>query len=855
MANLTSTLDIRLIDDVSKTAAQIDASLRKMATDAQAMDRALAQGGASDKLALGLRKLGASVPAIEGATRAMRAYAEAEGLAANRGDWTKTQAQGFQNMERVTLAGVRAIMSAERALEEQRARASAHHREAMLAETRASERQVAMAHRARGGGHFDQSTLGGTVATAGAFAFEHAMHSVLERYRDFDKERRYAKVVMGLTDQQQEPLVQQALHGGATSRFNDIQWLEAQREFAARGYGLNQVKAFTPIAADVGTAFDQTLPEAVKAIEGAMLGFGKDVSTFDKAVAAARKTADLEVKTSKISGMSFDDITQLYKYGAAPAKLAGLSEEQMLAFGGVLKKQNMGGDEAGTAFRALAKNLVSPTSGAVTAMRANGIDFSSYQHAQAMDPAGFTSMVAQKYGVQLSTAAQAGIAKIFTDKSIVGDASKFTPAIVNFLRGTLGGNDAKSLKSIAGLAKDYRNASVNGVDTVKLLTDMMVAMSKNKGLANAIFGSKQGGRIFAALGEPDVFNHLLDQIQNHSAGFAGDVASARNEGFNGQVSQLQGAIATLETSIGRAFDANGSGGALTQAATAAARFVQSLSEMNPNALRAGVEAAAAAAVLAGLKSIDFIKGGFGLKAAGAEMTSAGELQLQAGRVMLEAAGLRNVPHGAVPPGTGGGLKAGEVAAETPKGIFSGEGRPIPAEVPKKLPFFAGGGLKGVASGLAEGLVAGILYAAGDEFEDYVLSKFGRTEAGKEKFKNFDPGKDLASIVMPHLDAWSGRVGDKTSGPDPYLSGERQSIDERARRSADAFRRDPEAERGQRIMQMFAPLPEAQPYPDLEAQRGRAMMQLPAPVDTSGVDALKQKAGEAHAALDGLNTSV
>lgn len=844
MANLTSTLDIRLIDDVSKTAAQIDASLRKMATDAQAMDRALAQGGASDKLAQGLRKLGASVPAIEGATRAMREYAAAERLAANRGDWTRKQAVGFQNMERVTLAGVRSIMSAERALEEQRARAFTRHREQMLVESQKR------AH----SGHFDQSTLGGTVATAGAFAFERMAEGVLERYKDFDKERRYSKVVMGLTDQQQEPLVQQALHGGATSRFNDISWLEAQREFASRGYNVDQVKAFTPIAADVGTAFDQTLPEAVKAIEGAMLGFGKDVSTFDKAVAAARKTADLEVKTSKISGMSFENITQLYKYGAAPAKNAGLSEEQMLAFGAVLKKQNMGGDEAGVAFRALAANLVKPTAGAVTALRANGIDFSSYQHAKAMDTEGFTAMVAQRYGVKLSAAAQAGVAKIFTDKSIIGDASKFTPAVVQFLRSTLGGNDAKSLKSIAGLAKEYRNASVDGVDTVRLLTDMMTAMAKNKGLANAIFGSKQGGRIAAALGDPEVFNGLLDQIRNHSAGFAGDVAAARNEGFNGQVAQLQGAIATLESSIGRAFDANGSGGLLTRAATAASEFTRAMSEMNPNALRATVEAAGAAAVVAGLKSVDFIKGGFGLKAAGAEMTSAGELQLQAGRLMLEAAGLHNVPHGAVPPGTGGGAKAGEIAAETPKGIYNGEGKPIPGEVPK-AGILSGGGLKGVAGGLAEGVVGAILYQAGDDLQDYILGRFfGRTEAGKEKFKNFDPGKDLASMWMPYLDRMSGRVGDK--GPaDPYLSGDRAGIDERARRSADAFRRDPEAERGQRMMQMFAPLPEAQPYPDLEAQRGRAMMQLPAPVDTSGVDALKQKAGEAHAALDGLNTTV
>jgi hypothetical protein len=127
-----------------------------------------------------------------------------------------------------------------------------------------------------------------------AHGAERALHSALHTYREFDKERRYAKAVMGITDKEQEPLIKQAIHGGATTKYNDIQWLEAQRELAARGLNVEQVRGLAEIAATIGQAMDKSLPDSVKALEGAMFGFGKDISTYDRAVANAKRTADLQ---------------------------------------------------------------------------------------------------------------------------------------------------------------------------------------------------------------------------------------------------------------------------------------------------------------------------------------------------------------------------------------------------------------------------------------------------------------------------------------------------------------------------------------------------------------------------------
>ena len=131
MANLTSTLDIVLKDDVSRSAATIEASLKKMEAEAKAVDEALGKSGTGDKFQANLKKLGAGAVHVEAVTKAWQDYSKAEGLAASRGDWTSKQVAQVKNWESVNLAGIRAVMSADKALQaQQHARAEAQRRDA-----------------------------------------------------------------------------------------------------------------------------------------------------------------------------------------------------------------------------------------------------------------------------------------------------------------------------------------------------------------------------------------------------------------------------------------------------------------------------------------------------------------------------------------------------------------------------------------------------------------------------------------------------------------------------------------------------------------------------------------------------
>jgi Phage-related minor tail protein len=470
--------------------------------------------------------------------------------------------------------------------------------------TAANEASTAMERQAARAARLQRLRQAGSLAgsIAGLYVAHEASRGArlsLETYREFDKERRYAKAVMGLTDEEQRPLVQQAIHGGGTTKYNDIQWLEAQRDLTARGLNASQILGIMPSAANLGQALALDLPDAVKQLEGAMFGFKRDTSTLEAARASALRTADLQTKAAKISGMSPEDLTEVYKYGAAPARLSGVSEETLLAFGGILKRANIGGDQAGVAFRAMMAAAQSPTRQAREAMLANGLDYKNYQRNPdrlALDP--FVKDVAAQYGVKLDASTRGGLDKIFSDKNLISDPALFAPAVMAMLRGSLGGTDAKSLRSIAGAANRYRNASMTGVDVNGFIKDLLSKMAGNLQFANTLFGPKQGGRIATALGDPETFARLLDQLENYSSGYAANISEERMAGFDGAVSRLEGSLKNVETAIGRAWDQGKNGGPITEAATAAGSLAQRFAELNASAVQliSGLAAAAAAGI-------------------------------------------------------------------------------------------------------------------------------------------------------------------------------------------------------------------------------------------------------------------
>lgn len=610
-------------------------------------------GLAIGKLVAEENRLKAAVEGANGAIRRQEQLLKAEsGLTSGMGAAGSRQHAKIAQ-DRYLIDGMSAPVRAARAQQAQ------ERHEAILAQ---AERRQARKDALKG--------AAGIVGLTAVHKAEHFGGHALHTYQEFDNERRFGKAVMGLTDEEQKPLVDQAVHMGGTTRYNDVQVLEAQRELAARGLRKDQVMGLMEPAADLGQALDLRLPDAVKQMEGAIFGFKKDISTLEAAKASAKQTADVQVKAAKVSGMTPEDISQAYKYGATPARMAGLSEETLLAFAGISKKANMGGDEAGVAFRALVANAMSPTRGAKEAMLANGMDYKNYQKLpDKIDTNAFVKTVAATYGVQLDKATQTALNTIFTDKKMIADPSKFTPAVMKLLSDNLDGDDAKSKKSIAGLANRFRDKSMKGVDTDRLVQDLMREIPKNPALANAIFGSKQGARIANALGDPEAFKHILEELLYHSKDKAKDIAIERNAGFDGAKRRLNGAITNVETKLGRAWDDDGKGGALTWITDKAGHLAQSFAELDNGVVRVVSVIAAFGTAFVGIKSLGLLTSGFGLAPAATALTAsaaaldAAALKLGAGGALGAAAGetVKTAAAGTAGAGiTVGGVATGSV---------------------------------------------------------------------------------------------------------------------------------------------------------------------------------------------------
>ena len=623
------------MEAAAKAVRDASAAYRKAEGDVRRTSAAVtAQSSALGHAEAAAKALGADLGSLEAHEQRLRASVDAATSAINRQIAAEERATrvgsamsglGRAQLDRIETSrrltdGMSAQARATQRLQEEEVRlgqAEQHRVRIKAAEDRVERRQ-ARADAYRG--------AAGIIGLGAVHKAEHFAGHALHMYQHFDNERRFGKVVMNLSDEQQKPLVDQAIHMGAISRYNDVKVLHAQRELAARGLNRDQVLGMIPHVKDLGQALDIDIGAAAKQVEAGIFAFKKDISTLDAATKSAKQTADVQVAAAKISGMTPEDIQQAYKYGATPARLAHVSEERMLAFAGVLKKATIGGDEAGVAFRALMSMTNAPTAGAKVAMRAAGLDYNNYQKKPdklAVDP--FVKQVAESYGVKLDGTVQAGLRKIFSNKGLIGDSTKFTPAVMELLGDNLGGDDAKSKKSIAGLANRYRNASMQGVDANRLIDDLLVKLKDNLAFANALFGSKQGGRIATALSDAETFTKMQKLLAEHSEGRAAQVSDARMAGFDGAVLRFQGAVTNLETKLGRAWDNDGKGGALTDVTSKAGQFIQHLAELDNRVVQAGTVAAGIGTVLVGLKSIGLLQSGFGLRPAAVELTTAAKM--------------------------------------------------------------------------------------------------------------------------------------------------------------------------------------------------------------------------------------
>ena len=701
MTTRTAHLIAELTDKVSGPAKKMSSALRSTtdaikAAEAQAKALSRAQdAGASGKFTSGLRGIGAQAKEIEKVTEAWQKYARAIGAGADKSTWTKGQVSQIRQWESSTVAALKNVQRAQdatansarnlikgmgasgRAMGE-RISSSRRLIEGMGAPARASRaaretavREAADLRAERAQSRADSRRL--LLSGAGVYA-GHKVHegtaATLHTYRDFDKYSRQTEAFGNFSKAEMAQIVAMSIHGDKNTRFNDIQYLQGAKALGGRGVKAGSVMGILPEAGYYGQAMGTDLPEAVTSLEGSLFGFQRDLSTPEKAQAAARRTADLQVNAAKAFGLTHHDLKGGYEYGALGASMTGLSEEKLLAFLGLGKKLNIEGSAQGNAWRAMTGKFLSPTRKGREALAGVGIDYSKHQKMpERLSVDNFSDMISQQYGAKLDKGARAKLEKAFTDQKTFGDASAFAIAVKDAVKGQVGVTDARSANKVVGSAERFRQTNVSKVDVNALFDEILAKIGGgNLALANALFGEKQGSRIMAALRDGKVWKESVDKMEHTPDGKAKEVSEKMSAGFEGASARWEKAKMNFETAMGRSWDNGGEGGFLTGITDQSAKLVLALSELDAKVIQAASGIAwLGGKVAEGAGTLGLIGAAVSLRGSAAALTgAAGRLAvgggIGAGTSAAAAAAAGGAAAGGVSLGLGGTAVLGGAVA-------------------------------------------------------------------------------------------------------------------------------------------------------------------------------------------------
>lgn len=406
--------------------------------------------------------------------------------------------------------------------------------------------------------------IGGGLKTAGALAIGYGamkLHGkVAESHHDYQQAYLYQQAVLGLSKDQQQPMLDQATKIGQDTKFTNADIVKAQTDIGAKLPKELQtpgaIMAITDQTKNYALAMKVSMEEASVAMVGWMKARGYDLSSPEAAEKSARRAANQMVEFAKTTGAKHHDLVGDLKFGAAPGRAGGFSEEFANALSAQLIRIGYEGAMSGTFVRAAAMKLSAPTRKGMAAIATAGLNFNDYvKPGTDISPGGLDKMFQQRFGRGLTADQREKLQAVFDDPEKMGDRGNFVESasgILNdtFARKAKGGKiNAQDAERIAKTLNEFHTLSAAGVDSERLMTDL-VKRGMTPALASYLFGSEHGGRavsLNAGQLERDVKN-----FKNVPENRAASVADKMQEGPQGAYMRMQGSIETFNVALGEA---------------------------------------------------------------------------------------------------------------------------------------------------------------------------------------------------------------------------------------------------------------------------------------------------------------
>lgn len=380
---------------------------------------------------------------------------------------------------------------------------------------------------------------------------------------EYDYAVRRQRAFADLTAEEQEAILgPQARRIATDTKFTNVDVVDAQTEVSRRlPAQLKKGAVIAPIIDEVKNYALATkgvdMNASAEAVTGYLMSSGKDISTAEKARIEAQRATNLLIRMQKIGGMSHDDLMPFIARGVSAGRIAGLSDETMGALAVGMRRNNISGDQAGTAMRTVASKLVAPTQKGLAALATAGIDYNEYTKMPGgLSVEALEGKFKQDFGKSFTPAIREKLNDSLSDPEIVGNRGAFTEAVSSavsdlFPKTKTGKISAQDSRNIAKKVGEFHKYSVESVNSEALL---QAILERDPSLAtlNAFATDKHGNKLGIVAKSFDQFTKDKADLGSISPEYGSKISAEIIGGLGGAVERLTGSVENLILSMSRA---------------------------------------------------------------------------------------------------------------------------------------------------------------------------------------------------------------------------------------------------------------------------------------------------------------
>lgn len=380
---------------------------------------------------------------------------------------------------------------------------------------------------------------------------------------EYDYAVRRQRAFADLTAEEQEAILgPQARRIATDTKFSNVDVVEAQTEVSRRlPAQLKKGAVIAPIIDQVKNYALATkgvdMNASAEAVTGFLMSAGKDISTAAKAEDEARRATNLLIRMQKIGGMSHEDIMPFVARGVSSGRIAGLSDETMGAMAVGMRRNNISGDQAGTALRTISSKLVAPTQKGLAALATAGIDYNTFTKMPGgLSVEALEGKFRQDFGKSFTPAIREKLAETLADPDVIGSRGAFTEAVTGavselFPKNKKGKTSAIDLRNIAKKVGEFHKLSVESVNSEGLL-QAIIERDPSLAILNAFATDKHGNKLGLVAKSFEQFMKDRSDLGNVAPGYGDKISSEITGGLGGAVERLTGSIENLILSMSKA---------------------------------------------------------------------------------------------------------------------------------------------------------------------------------------------------------------------------------------------------------------------------------------------------------------